>query len=144
MSLVRGVGYALGCDVVWLAYALEGGRCGRRIARCVLRGRAAMDSGNELGPEGAASLAPALEKMPQLTSLNLAGALIRARPRGASRAGVLGALARGVGCALGCDVMWLGYALAGGRCGRRLARCVLRGGRRWMQIKKGLGRELSW
>jgi hypothetical protein len=30
-----------------------------------------MDAGNDLGPEGAASLAPALEKMPQLTSLHL-------------------------------------------------------------------------
>ncbi len=47
-------------------------------------GRAAMDAGNKLGPEGAASLAPALEKMPQLTSLDLYGARIRfwARPRG--------------------------------------------------------------
>ena len=43
-----------------------------------------MDAGNRLGPEGAASLAPALEKMPQLTSLNLGGARIRfwARRRG--------------------------------------------------------------
>ncbi len=46
-------------------------RAGRRIARCVLEGRAAMDAGNRLGREGAASLAPALEKMTQLTSLNL-------------------------------------------------------------------------
>ena len=30
-----------------------------------------MDAGNRLGREGAASLAPALEKMPRLTSLNL-------------------------------------------------------------------------
>ena len=43
-----------------------------------------MDAGNDLGREGEASLAPALEKMPQLTSLNLACARIRfwARPRG--------------------------------------------------------------
>jgi hypothetical protein len=43
-----------------------------------------MDAANRLGPEGAASLAPALEKMPQLTSLDLEGARIRfwARPRG--------------------------------------------------------------
>ena len=40
-------------------------------------GRAAMDAGNRIGPEGAASLAPALEKMPQLTSLNLFGARTR-------------------------------------------------------------------
>ncbi len=65
-----------------------------------------MDAVNQLGPEGAASLAPALEKMPQLTSLDLGGgARIRARPRGASRAGVLGALVCGVGYALGCDVV---------------------------------------
>ncbi len=75
--------------MVWLGYSLEGGGCGRRIARCVLRcvlrGRAAMDAGNGIGPEGAASLAPALEEMPQLTSLILGGARIRfwARPRGA-------------------------------------------------------------
>ena len=36
-----------------------------------------MDAANDIGPEGAASLAPALEKMPQLTSLNLKGARIR-------------------------------------------------------------------
>jgi hypothetical protein len=76
--------------------------------------------------EGAASLAPALEKMPQLTSLDLGGARIRfwARPRGL---GGSGSLVRAVGYALGCDVVWLGYALEGGRCGRRFARCVLRG-----------------
>ena len=47
-------------------------------------GRAAMDADNELRPEGAASLAPALEKMTQLTSLNLGCARIRvwARPLG--------------------------------------------------------------
>jgi hypothetical protein len=46
-------------------------------------GRAAMDAGR-IGPEGAASLAPALEKMPQLTSLELGRARIRfwARRRG--------------------------------------------------------------
>ncbi len=44
---------------------------------CVLRGRAAMDAGNRIGREWAASLAPALEKMPQLTSLNLTCAQIR-------------------------------------------------------------------
>ena len=122
LSLVRGIGYALGCDVVWLGCALEGGRCGRRFARCVLKGRAAMDAGNELGPEGAASLAPALEKMPQLTSLDLGGARIRlwARPSGAG--GSL-SLVRAVGYALGCDVVWLGYSLEGGGWGRRIARC---------------------
>ncbi len=44
---------------------------------CVLRGRAAMDADNWIGPEGAASLVPALEKMTQLTSLRLTCALIR-------------------------------------------------------------------
>jgi hypothetical protein len=111
---VRAVGYALGCGVVWLGCALEGGRCVRRIGRCVIEGRAAMDAGNDIGPEGAASLAPALEKMPQLTSLDLRGARIRfgARPRG------LGALVRwvrGGGYALGCGVEWVGSALEGGR-----------------------------
>jgi hypothetical protein len=47
-------------------------------------GRAAMDADNRIGPEGAASLAPALEKMTQLTSLYLGGARTRfwARRRG--------------------------------------------------------------
>ena len=74
-----------------------------------------MDAVNQLGPEGAASLAPALEKMPQLTSLDLGGARIRlwARPQGL---GVLRALVRAVGYALGCDVVWLGYALVGRGC----------------------------
>ncbi len=73
-----------------------------------------MDAGNGIGPEGAASLAPALEKMPQLTSLDLRCAGIRfwARPRGA---GGSGSLVRAVGYALGCDVVWWGCALAGGR-----------------------------
>ena len=34
-------------------------------------GRAARDAGNYIRPEGAASLAPALEKMPQLTLFGL-------------------------------------------------------------------------
>jgi hypothetical protein len=36
-----------------------------------------MDAGNQLRREGAASLGSALKKMPQLTSLDLEGALIR-------------------------------------------------------------------
>ena len=36
-----------------------------------------MVAGNDIGPEGAASLAPALEKMPLLTSLDLSCAPIR-------------------------------------------------------------------
>jgi hypothetical protein len=75
--LVRAVGYALGCGVVWLGYALEGGRCVRRFGRCVVRGRASMDADNWIQRRGAASLAPALEKMPQLISLTLRGARIR-------------------------------------------------------------------
>ena len=68
-----------------------------------------MDAGNWIGPEGAASLAPALEKMTQLTSLDLACARIRfwARPRGVW-----------VGLFLWCvvlgtrlDGMWCGWGL---------------------------------
>jgi hypothetical protein len=40
-------------------------------------GQTAMDAGNDMGPAGAASLAPALEKLTQLTSLDLASARIR-------------------------------------------------------------------
>ena len=74
-----------------------------------------MDAANELGREGVASLAPALEKMPQLTSLDLGGARIRfwARRRGV---GGVSLWVRGVGYALGCDVVWFGYALEVGRC----------------------------
>jgi hypothetical protein len=74
---------------------------------CVLEGRAAMDAGNRVGREGAASLAAALEKMTQLTSLDLSGARTRfwARRRGF---GGSFSLVRGVGYALGCDVVWLG------------------------------------
>ena len=36
----------------------------------------AMDAGNAIGPEGVASLVPALEKMPRLTDLFLLGAPI--------------------------------------------------------------------
>jgi hypothetical protein len=105
-ALVHAVGYALGCDVVWLGYALEGGRCVRRFARCVLRGRAAMDADNGIGPEGAASLAPALEKMPQLTSLDLGSALIR------SGRGLRGLGGPGHWCVLlgtRLDAMWCGW-----------------------------------
>jgi hypothetical protein len=126
LSLMRAVGYALGCDVVWLGYALEGGRCGRRIARCVLRGGAAMDADNRIGPEGAASLAPALERMPLLSSLQLWGARIRVG-RGLGGCGGPGHWCVPLGYALRCDVVWLGYALEGGRCLGRIARCVLEG-----------------
>jgi hypothetical protein len=67
---------------------------------------------NGIGPAGAASLAPALEKMPHLTSLYLRGARIRfwARRRGLWGAGSL-VLAVGYAFQVGCDVLWLGYAL---------------------------------
>jgi hypothetical protein len=142
---VRGVGYALGCGVVWLGYDACGrARCVRRIAICVLEGRAAMDAGNRIGPEGAASLAPALEKMPQLTSISLGGARIRfwARCRGFWSLSLVPA----VGSALGCGVVWLGYALAGGRdaCDGLRGVC-LRGRRRWMQgISSGLRGRHRW
>jgi hypothetical protein len=106
---VRAFGYALGCDVVWLGYALEGRGCVRLLARCVLRGRAAMDVGNEIGPEGAASLAPALEKMPQLTLLDLKGARIRIGRglRGLRVGRVLWCVLLLVGTRL--DAMWCGW-----------------------------------
>ena len=74
-----------------------------------------MDAGNRIGPEGAASLVPALEKMPQLTSLVLGGARIRfwARASGAWGVGVFGACCSGT--------------LAGWGCVRRFASGVLRG-----------------
>jgi hypothetical protein len=66
-----------------------------------------MDADNWIGPEEAALLAPALEKMTQLTSLGLYGARTRfwARPLGL---GGLFLWVRGVGYALGCDLVWLG------------------------------------
>jgi hypothetical protein len=71
-----------------------------------------MDAGNELGPEGAASLAPALEKMSQLTSLNLGGARIRIG-RGLGCLGGPGSLSLAVGYALGWDVVWFGVRAYG-------------------------------
>ncbi len=66
-------------------------------------GREAMDAVNRMGPEAAASLAPALEKMTQLTSINLGGA----RTRFWARRGAFGFFlwVRGVGYALGCGVL---------------------------------------
>ena len=124
--MVRAVGYALGCGVVWLGCALAGGRWVRRIARYVLRGRAAMDAGNELGPEGAASLAPALEKMLQLTSLELGGARIRvgARPRGAGAVGGGGLGGRGFGACLWL-IAWMRCVVVGVRACRRAMRVTV-------------------
>jgi hypothetical protein len=94
------------------------------VCEVCAEGRAAMDAGNEMRLEGAASLAPALETMAQLTSLDLGCARIRfwARPRGAL--GVFVSLVGALGYVLGLDVLWLGYALAGRRCLRRLAMCL--------------------
>ena len=83
----------MGCSGLWcvlLGARLDAMWCGwgrmMRPTDCEVcaEGRAAMDAGTELGPEGAASLAPALEKMTQLTLLALYGARIRfwARSRG--------------------------------------------------------------
>jgi hypothetical protein len=98
------------------------------VCEVCAEGRAVMDAVNAIGREGAASLAPALEKMPQLTSLYLG----RARTRfWARRRGLGGSCLWCVVLGLRLDAMcrgW-GYALAGGRCVRRFARCVLRGGR---------------
>ena len=89
-------------------------------------GRAAIDADNAIGREGAALLAPALEKMPQLTSLDLGGARTDSLLGEASGGVWVGSClwVRGVRYALGCGVVWLGYALASGRCGRRIAMCV--------------------
>ncbi len=74
----------------------------------MLEGRAAMDAANGIGPEGAASLAPALEKMPQLTFIDLGSARIRfwARPRD-----VLGSFSLGAWCWVRA---WMGYGVVGG------------------------------
>jgi hypothetical protein len=103
-------------DAMWcgLGYALAGGGCVRRFARRVLRGRAAMDAGNQwIGPEGAASLAPALEKMTQLTSLDLDGARICIGRGLGGCLGGPGSLVLAVGYALGCDVVWFGVRACG-------------------------------
>jgi hypothetical protein len=78
------------------------------VCEVCAEGRAAMDAGNELGREAAASLAPALEKMPQLTSLHLVGARIRVG-RGLGGCGGPGHWCVPLGYALRCDVVWLGY-----------------------------------
>jgi hypothetical protein len=78
------------------------------IARCVLEGRAAMDAGNYIGREGAASLAPALDKMPQLTSLYLGRARIRFWARARGVGGSFSWVRAVVGYALGWDVVVVG------------------------------------
>jgi hypothetical protein len=145
-SLVRAVGYALGCDVVWSGYDA----CGRAISatdcEVCAEGRVAMDAGNDIGPEGAASLAPALEKMPQLTFIDLQCARNRLWAR---RRGVWGSssLVRAVGYALGWDGVWFGVRACGRACDAcdGLRGVCLRGGRRWMQgISSGLRGRHRW
>jgi hypothetical protein len=65
-----------------------------------------MDADNVFGPEGAASLAPSLERIPQLTWLDLRGARIRiGRGLGGLRVyRVFGALSRTC-----LDAMWCGW-----------------------------------
>ena len=66
-----------------------------------------MDADNEICPEAVASLGPALEKMPQLTSLDLDGARIRfwARPRG----GWWGLFLGCVPLSTRLDAVWCGW-----------------------------------
>ena len=64
-----------------------------------------MDAGNSIGPAGAASFAPALERMPQLTLLNLKGARI-----GLGRGSSVG----GFGCLRCCLGVRLNGALVWG------------------------------
>ena len=82
-----------------------------------------MDAGNEIGDAGMASLAPALERMPQLTSLDLSCARIGIG-RGVERLGLASAWI----CAV---VVGWPERLRAGFCGQRLATCARRGGA-WM------------
>jgi hypothetical protein len=92
-----------------------------------------MDAGNRLGDEGAASLVPAFEKMPQLTSLGLGCARIRfwARRRGVCGVFFFGCVVLGTRL----DAVWCGWGMrlrAGDACDGLRGVC-LSGGRRWMQ-----------
>ncbi len=75
------------------------------VCEVCAEGRAAMDAGNGMGPEGAASLAPALETMTQLTSLDLGCARILFW-RGLGKLGGPGSLVRAVGYLIGCAALW--------------------------------------
>jgi hypothetical protein len=68
-----------------------------------------MDADNDIGPEGAASLAPVLEKMPQLTFIDLGGARIRfwARRRGAFGGLFLWCMVLGTRL----DAVWCGWGM---------------------------------
>ena len=71
-----------------------------------------MDAGNEIGAAGVASLAPALERMPQLTSLDLSRARIGIG-RGVERLGLWhGAWICAVG--FGCAALWCAERLRAG------------------------------
>ncbi len=66
-----------------------------------------MDAGNFIGPEGAASLAPALEKMTQLTSLDLGGCADWLL--GEAFGGLGGTCLRCVLLGTRLDAMWCGW-----------------------------------
>ncbi len=76
------------------------------VCEVCAKGRAAMDAGNYDMVLVAASLAPALEEMTQLTSLDLGGARARF---GRGSGGLRGSLCLSCvlfGYVLGCDVLW--------------------------------------
>jgi hypothetical protein len=121
----RGVGgvFFFGCvvlgtrlDAVWGVVGVCAWRWAMRVTDCEVcaEGWEAMDAGNRIRREGAASLAPALEKMPQLTSLDLGCARIRfwARPRGVGGVFFFGCVVLGTRLDAMCCA-W-GYALAAG------------------------------
>ena len=116
------------------------------VCEVCAEGRAAMDAGNAMSHAGVALLLPAILTMTQLTSLGFPGRWIRfGRGLGGLGGSDLWCVLL-AGYALGCDVVWLGYALEGRRCVRWFARCVLRGGRRWMQMEtwtSSIGLELE-
>ena len=129
--------------------------CGLRLKRAGLqrvvgdlRGAsrgAAVRAGNEIRLDGAASLAPSLGRMAQLTSLNLGGTLrasagLAPRARGCDRRPCMGYVAC---CGLGR--LRVGLYLVVGVCNRRAEgrRCVQTmsseelGQRRWHRISEG-------
>ena len=105
-----------------------------------------MRSGNDIGAAGAASLAPSLLRMTQLTSLNLYGALMRIGgqlrcERVLANAGCAWMMLFVVGCggcARGCSGLW---GLCEGRAeGRRCMQTItleMMGQRRWHRVSEG-------
>ena len=71
LAWVCAVGF--GCAALWCAERL---RAGIIVVRDMCAEGRRMDADNEIGDAGMASLAPALERMPQLTSLDLKSAQI--------------------------------------------------------------------